>query len=214
MPPHSHDHEAGSSSAAPAAPPTIDPALASILQTLTQQQAHLAAEQTRQAVAHQQLSERMLSMFQTIQKRQDSLQQQLLQDRVESRAFMTLMLQHSGVSIPLVQSAPPPPLQAPVVPAIQPGPPLPSVGPSSSPLWPVTLAFTSPVLSSICPQPPMPPASVVSTTAVAVSVTTSVPAAPAVQPQSESVPTPASTADPGSKTDSDPQLAFALLPRP
>jgi hypothetical protein len=75
MPPCSHDHEAGSSSATPAAPPTIDPALASILQTLTQQQAHLAAEQTRQAAAHQQLSERMLSMFQTIQDRQDSLQQ-------------------------------------------------------------------------------------------------------------------------------------------
>jgi hypothetical protein len=74
-PPCSHDHEAGSSSATPAAPPAIDPALASILQTLTQQQAHLAAEQTRQAAAHQQLSERMLSMFQTIHDRQDSLQQ-------------------------------------------------------------------------------------------------------------------------------------------
>jgi hypothetical protein len=38
MPPRTHDHEAGSSSgAAPAAPPTIDPALAAILQTLTQQ---------------------------------------------------------------------------------------------------------------------------------------------------------------------------------
>jgi hypothetical protein len=78
MPPRSHDHEAGSSSATPAAPSAIDPALASILQTLTQQQAHLAAEQTRQAAAHQQLSERMLSMFQTIQDRQDSLQHQLL----------------------------------------------------------------------------------------------------------------------------------------
>jgi hypothetical protein len=66
MPPRSHDHEAGSCSATPAAPPAIDPALASILQTLTQQQAHLAAEQTHQAAAHQQLSERMLSMFQTI----------------------------------------------------------------------------------------------------------------------------------------------------
>jgi hypothetical protein len=69
MPPRSHDHEAGSSSATPAAPPAIDPALASILQTLTQQQAHLAAEQTRQVAAQQQLSERMLSMFQTIQDR-------------------------------------------------------------------------------------------------------------------------------------------------
>jgi hypothetical protein len=142
MPPRSHDHEAGSSSAAPAAPPAIDPAIASILQSLTQQQAHLAAEQTR-------LSERMLTMFQTIQDRQDSLQQQFLQDRAESRAFMALMLQHSGVSVPPVQSAPPPPLQAPVVPAIQTGPLIPSVGPSL--LRPVTLAFTSPVLSSVCP---------------------------------------------------------------
>jgi hypothetical protein len=69
MPPCSHDHEAESSRATPAAPPAIYPALASILQTLTQQQAHLAAEQTRQATTHQQLSERMLSMFQTIQDR-------------------------------------------------------------------------------------------------------------------------------------------------
>jgi hypothetical protein len=199
MPPRSHDHEARSSSATPVAPPAIDPALASILQTLTQQQAHLAAEQTRQAAAHQQLSERMLSMFQTIQDRQDSFQQQLLQDRAESRAFMALMLQHSGVSVPPVQSAPPPPLQAPVVPAIQTGPPFPSVGPS--PLRPVTLAFTSPVLSSVCPQLPVPPASAVTTTAVAVSVTTSVPAASTARPQSESVPAPASTADPVSETD-------------
>jgi hypothetical protein len=205
MPPRSHDHEAGSSSAAPAAPPAIDAAIASILQSLTQQQAHLAAEQTR-------LSERMLTMFQTIQYRHNSLQQQLLQDRAESRAFMALMLQHSGVSVPPVQSAPPPPLQAPVVPAIQTGPPIPSVGPS--PLRPVTLAFTSPVLSSVCPQPPVPPASAVTTTAVAVSVTSSVPAAPAARPQSESVPAPASTADPGSETDSNPPPAFALLPRP
>jgi hypothetical protein len=36
MPPRSHDHEARSSRATPAAPPAIDPALASILQTLTQ----------------------------------------------------------------------------------------------------------------------------------------------------------------------------------
>jgi hypothetical protein len=93
MPPRSHDHEAGSSSAAPAAPPAIDPALAAILQTLTQQQAHLATVQ-------QQMSERMLSMFQTIQDRHDTLQQQLLQDRAENRAFMTLMLQHTGVPIP------------------------------------------------------------------------------------------------------------------
>ena len=36
MPPRSHDHEVGSSSVAPAAPPAIDPALAVILQSLTQ----------------------------------------------------------------------------------------------------------------------------------------------------------------------------------
>jgi hypothetical protein len=41
-----------------------------------------------------------LSMFQTIQDRQDTLQQQLLQDRAENRAFMSLMLQHTGVPIP------------------------------------------------------------------------------------------------------------------
>jgi hypothetical protein len=122
---------------------------------------------------------------------------------------MALMLQQSGVSVPLVQSAPPPPLHAPVVPSILSGPPV-----GTSPLRPVTLAFTSPVLSYVCPQPPVPPASAVSTTAVAVSVTTSVPAAPAARPQSESVPAPASTADPGSDTDSSPPPAFALLPRP
>jgi hypothetical protein len=202
MPPRSHDHEAGSSSAAPATPQPMDPALASILESITQQQAHLAAEQAR-------LSERMLSMFQNMQDRQDALQQQLLQDRAESRAFMALMLQQSGVSVPPVQSAPPPPLHAPVVPSILLGPPV-----GTSPLRPVTLAFTSPVLSSVCPQPPVPPASAVSTTVVAVSVTSSVPAAPAARPQSESVPAPASTADPGSETDSDPPPAFALLPRP
>jgi periplasmic protein TonB len=91
---------------------------------------------------------------------------------------MTLMLQHTGVSIPPVQSAPPPPLQAPVVPAIQPGPPFPTIGPSSSPLRPVTLVFMSPIFSSVCPQPPVPPASAVTTAAVVVSVTTSAPAAP------------------------------------
>jgi hypothetical protein len=108
MPPRSHDHEAGSSRAAPPHPQAMNPALASILQTLTQQQANLAAEQTR-------LSETMLSMFQSMQDRQDALQQQLLQDRAENRAFMALMLQHSGISAPPVQSAPPPPLHAPVV---------------------------------------------------------------------------------------------------
>jgi hypothetical protein len=143
-------------------------------------------------------------MFQTIQDRQDTLQQQLLQDQAENMAFMNLMLQHTGVSIPPVQSAPPPPLQAPVVPAIQAGPPLPTFGPSSSPLWPVTLVFTLPVISSISPQPPVPPASAVTTAVVVVSETSSAPAAPVAQPPSESVPAPASIADPGSETDSDP----------
>ena len=127
---------------------------------------------------------------------------------------MTLMLQHTGVPIPPVQSAQPPPLQAPIVSAIQPGPPLPTVGPSSSPLWPTTLVFTSPVIGSISSQSLVPPAPVVTTAIVVVSVNSSAPAAPAVQLPSESVPAPASIADPGSETDSDPQLAFALLPRP
>jgi hypothetical protein len=125
------------------------------------------------------MSERMLSIFQTIQDRQDTLQQQLLQERDENRAFMTLMLQHTSVLIPPVQSAPPPPLQASVVPAIQPGPPLPTVGPSSSPLRPVTLVFTSPVIGSVSSQPPVPPALAVTTAAVAVSVISSAPTAPA-----------------------------------
>jgi hypothetical protein len=86
-------------------------------------------------------------MFQSMQDRQDALQQQLIQDRAENMAFMALMLQHSGISAPPVQSAP-------VVPSILSGPPA-----GTSPLRPVTLAFTSPALSSICPQPPVPPAS-------------------------------------------------------
>ena len=45
MPPRSHDHKADSSSVAPATPPVIGPALATILKSLTQQHAHLAAEQ-------------------------------------------------------------------------------------------------------------------------------------------------------------------------
>jgi hypothetical protein len=160
------------------------------------------------------MSERMLSLFQTIQDRQDTLQQQLLADRDEHWAFMTHILQHTGVQIPPVQSAPPPALQTAVVPAIQAGPPLPTVGPSSSQLRPVTLVFSSPVISSVSSQPPVPLAPAVTTAAMAVSVTSSAPAAPAAQPQSESVPAPASTTDPGFETDSDPQLAFALLPRP
>jgi hypothetical protein len=62
---------------------------------------------------------------------------------------MTLMLQHTSVPIPPVQSASPPPLQAPIVLAIQLGPLLPTVGPSSSPLRAVTLVFTSPVIGSV-----------------------------------------------------------------
>jgi hypothetical protein len=99
------------------------------------------------------------------------------------------------------------------VPAIQAGPPLPSFGPSTSPIRPVTMDFSSPVISSDSAQPPVPPALAVTTAVVAVSVTSSAPTALAAQPQSELVPAPASTADPGSETDSDPQLAFALLPR-
>jgi hypothetical protein len=127
---------------------------------------------------------------------------------------MTLMLQHIGVLIPPVQSASPPTLQAVVVPVIQAGPPLPTVGPSSSPLRPVTLVFSSPVISSVSTQPPVPPAPAVTTAVVEVSVTSSAPVAPAAQPPFESVPAPTSTADPRSETDSNPQLAFALLPRP
>jgi hypothetical protein len=92
--------------------------------------------------------------------------------------------------------------------------PLPSFGPSPSPLSPVTLDFSSPVIGSVSTQPLVPPTPAVTTAAVAVSVTTSAPTNPASQPQPESVPAPASTIDPGSETDSDPQLAFALLPRP
>ena len=59
----------------------------------------------------------MLSLFQTIQDRQDTLQQ-FLADKAEHRAFMTHILQHTGVQIPPVQSAPPLPLQAAIVLAI------------------------------------------------------------------------------------------------
>jgi hypothetical protein len=90
------------------------------------------------------------------------------------------------------------------VPAIQLGPPLPTLGPSSSLLRLVTLVFTSPVIGSISSQSPVPPAPAVTTAAVAVSVTSLAPAAPAAQLPSKSVPAPASTADPGSETDSDP----------
>jgi hypothetical protein len=156
----------------------------------------------------------MLSLFQTIQDRQDTLQQQFLADRAEHRAFMTHILQHTGVQIPPVQSAPPPALQEDVVPAIQAGPPLPLVGPSSASLRPVTLVFSSPAINSASAQPPVPPAPTVTIAVVAVSVTSLAPTAPAAHPLSESVPAPTSTTDPGSETDSDPQVAFALLPRP
>jgi hypothetical protein len=179
---------------------------------MASEHARLAVEQARQVAVQQQMSERMLSLFQTIQDRQDTLQQQLLVDRAEHRAFMTHILRHTGVQIPPVQSAPPPALQTAVVPAIQAGPPLPTVDPSSSPLRPVTLVFSSLVISSVSSEPPVPPAPVVTTAVVAVCVTSSTPVAPAAQPQSESVPAPASTADPGSETNSDPQLAFTLLP--
>jgi hypothetical protein len=59
----------------------------------------------------------------------------------------------------------------------------------------------------------VPPASAITTATVAVSVTPSASVAPIAQLSSESVPALASTADLGSETDSDPQVAFALLPR-
>jgi hypothetical protein len=90
------------------------------------------------------------------------------------------------------------------VPAIQAGPPLPTVGTSSSPLRPVTLVFSSSIISSISTQPLVPPAPTITTAAVAVSVTSSALAAPTSQPPSESVLAPASTTYPGSETDSDP----------
>jgi hypothetical protein len=98
------------------------------------------------------------------------------------------------------------------VPAIQAGPPLPPFGPSPSPFWSVTLDFSSPVVGTVSAQPPVPPVPAITTAAVAVSMTTSAPADPAAQPLSESVPAPTSNADPRSETDSNPQLAFALLP--
>jgi hypothetical protein len=80
-------------------------------------------------------------------------------------------------------------------------------------LWTSHRLLSEPV-GTVSAQPPVPPAPVVTTAVVAVSVTTSSPVVPASQPLSESVSAPVSTADPGSETDSDPQLVFALLPRP
>ena len=145
---------------------------------MVSEQARLTAEQAHQAVVQQQMFERMLSLLEAIQDRQDTLQQQLLADRAENWAFMTHILQHTRAQIPLVQSAPPA-LQAAVVPALQAGPPLPSFGPSSSPLRPVTLVFSSSVISSVSAQLLVPPAPAVTTAGVAVSVTSSAPASPA-----------------------------------
>jgi hypothetical protein len=117
---------------------------------------------------------------------------------------MTYILHHTGVQLPPVQFAPPPALQATVVPAIQAGPPLPPFGPSPSPLRPVTLDFSSLVVGTVSAQSQVPPVPAVTTVAVAVSVTASAPMDPASQPLSESVPAPASTTDPRSETDSNP----------
>jgi hypothetical protein len=79
-----------------------------------------------------------------------TLQQQLLADRAEHRAFMTHILRHTGVQIPPVQFAPPPALQAVVVP--ESGPPLHSSGPSISPLRSVTLDFLTQVVRPVSAQ--------------------------------------------------------------
>ena len=73
--------------------------------------------------------------------------------------------------------------------------------------------FSSSVVRTVSVQPLVPPAPAVTTAAVVVSATAPAPVDLA-QPMLESVPAPTSTADHGSETDSDPQLAFALLPRP
>jgi hypothetical protein len=92
---------------------------------------------------------------------------------------MTHILQHIVVQLPPVQSASPPALQAAIVLALQAGPPLPSFGPSPSPLRPVTLDFSSPVVGTISAQPSVPPAPAVTTAIVAISVTAPAPADPA-----------------------------------
>jgi hypothetical protein len=117
---------------------------------------------------------------------------------------MTHILQHIGVQVPPVLSAPPPALQAAIVPVIQVGPPLPPFGLSPSLLRSVTLDFSSPVIATISAQPPGPPAPAITTATMAVSVTASAPVDPASQPLQELILAPASTADPGSETDSDP----------
>jgi hypothetical protein len=127
---------------------------------------------------------------------------------------MTHIFHHTGVQLPPVQFASHPALQATIVPALQAGPTLPSFGHSPYPLQPVTLDFSSLVVGTVSAQPPVPQAPAVTTVVVAVSVTAPAPTDPASQPLSESVLAPASTADPGFETDSNPQLVFALLPRP
>ena len=92
---------------------------------------------------------------------------------------MKHILQHTGVQLPPVQSPPPPALQAAFKPALQAEPPLPSFGPSPSPLRPVTLDFSSPVVGTVSAQPPVPLEPAVTTAVVAVSVTTPALAGPA-----------------------------------
>jgi hypothetical protein len=67
------------------------------------------------------------------------------------------------------------------------------------------------VIGLVSTQPPVPLVYVVTTIVVVVSVTAPAPADPAPQQASESAPALASTIDPGSETDSDTLLAFALL---
>jgi hypothetical protein len=99
------------------------------------------------------------------------------------------------------------------VPGLQSRPLLHSFGPSIFPLRPVTLDFSTQVVGPVSAQPPVPPASAITTIAVVVSVTALVPADLAPQPASESAPALASTTYPGSETDFDTQLVFALLPQ-
>jgi hypothetical protein len=125
---------------------------------------------------------------------------------------MTHILQHFGVPIPPVQSAPPPALQATIVPSIQYGPQLHSFGPSIYPLRTVTMDFSTQVVEPVSAPPLVPPASDVTTAVVAIFMTSPALADPAPEPVSESAPAPASTAYTGSETDSDTLLVFALLP--
>jgi hypothetical protein len=100
------------------------------------------------------------------------------------------------------------------VPAIQSGPQLHSFGRTISPLRPVTLDFSTQIVGAINAQPLVPLVSAVATPVVVVTVPAPMSVAQAPQPVSESAPSLGSTADPGSKTDSDLLPAFALAPRP